>query len=83
MTLGVAAVVGIAFFIAWELTEKHPVVNFSLFRHRNFTVGTICISLGFLLYFASVVLLPLMLQARLSYTAMWAGFPGPGGRCFR
>ncbi|MFR8276273.1 MAG: DHA2 family efflux MFS transporter permease subunit [Desulfovibrio fairfieldensis] len=74
VTLGVAAVVGIAFFIAWELTEKHPVVNLSLFRHRNFTVGTICISLGFLLYFASVVLLPLMLQARLSYTAMWAGF---------
>lgn len=74
VTLGVAAVVGIAFFIAWEFTEKHPVVNLSLFRHRNFTVGTICISLGFLLYFASVVLLPLMLQARLSYTAMWAGF---------
>lgn len=74
IALGVAAVVGIAFFIAWELTEEHPVVNLSLFRHRNFTVGTICISLGFLLYFASVVLLPLMLQSRLSYTAMWAGF---------
>lgn len=74
IALGVIAVLSLSFFVVWELTEEHPVVNLTLFRHRNFTVGTLCISLGFLLYFASVVLLPLMLQARLSYTAMWAGF---------
>lgn len=73
VTLGVIALVGLAFLAVWELTEEHPVVDLSLFRHRNFTVGTICTSLGFMVYFASVVILPMMLQTRLGYTAMWAG----------
>lgn len=73
ITLAVVAVVGIVLLIGWELTEEHPVVDLSLFRHRNFAVGTICISLGFMIYFASVVLLPMMLQTRMGYTAMWAG----------
>ena len=72
--LGVCALVGIVFLVVWELTEEHPVVDLSLFRHRNFAVGTLCISLGFLLYFAGVVLQPMMLQTRLGYTAMWSGF---------
>ena len=36
-------------------------------------MGTICISLGFLFYFAGVVMMPMMLQTRLGYTSMWAG----------
>ena len=72
--LGVVAAIALVFFVAWELTEKEPVVDLSLFRHRSFTVGTICIFLGFMLYFASVVLMPMMLQTRMGYTAMWAGF---------
>ncbi|MFR4118573.1 MAG: DHA2 family efflux MFS transporter permease subunit [Bilophila wadsworthia] len=71
--LGVLTVVGLVLLVAWELTEEHPVVDLSLFRHRNFTVGTICISLGFLFYFAGVVMMPMMLQTRLGYTSMWAG----------
>lgn len=68
--LGVLTVVGLVLLVAWELTEEHPVVDLSLFRHRNFTVGTICISLGFLFYFAGVVMMPMMLQTRLGYTSM-------------
>ena len=71
--LGILTVVGLVLLVAWELTEEHPVVDLSLFRHRNFTVGTICISLGFLFYFAGVVMMPMMLQTRLGYTSMWAG----------
>ena len=71
--LGILTVVGLVFLVAWELTEEHPVVDLSLFRHRNFTVGTTCISLGFLFYFAGVVMVPMMLQTRLGYTSMWAG----------
>ncbi len=72
--LAVCSLIGLVLLVVWELTEEHPVVDLSLFRHRNFTVGTVCISLGFLLYFAGVVLQPMMLQTRLGYTAMWAGF---------
>lgn len=71
--LGLVSAVSLVSLVAWELTAKHPVVPLSLFRHRNFSVGTLCICLGFMLYFSSVVLLPMMLQTRLGYTALWAG----------
>ena len=71
--LAVLAVVGITFLIAWETTDKNPVIDFSLFRSRNFTIGVICISLGMMVYLASVVLLPLLLQMQMGYTATLAG----------
>ena len=74
IVLGLVALVGFAFFMIWELTEKHPVVDLSLFKQRNFWVGTLALSLGFGTFFGNVVLLPLWLQQYMSYTATWAGF---------
>jgi MFS transporter, DHA2 family, multidrug resistance protein len=71
--LAIVAVVGFAFFLIWELTEAHPVVDLSLFRRRNFWVGTLALSLGFGAFFGNVVLLPLWLQQYMGYTATWAG----------
>lgn len=73
VVLAVVAVVAIAFLVVWELGEKNPIVDLSLFRHRNFTIGVVCVSLGFMFYFGSIVLLPLLLQTQLGYTATWAG----------
>ncbi|MBK0415542.1 DHA2 family efflux MFS transporter permease subunit [Chromobacterium haemolyticum] len=73
ITLAVIAVLALVYLVIWELGEKHPIVDLSLFKQRNFTVGTIAISLGFMLYFGTVVLLPLMLQTQMGYTATWAG----------
>ena len=69
----VVAVVGFAFFLVWELTDKHPVVDLSLFRLRNFWAGTLAISVGYGLFFGNVVLLPLWLQQYMGYTATSAG----------
>jgi DHA2 family multidrug resistance protein len=74
ITLGVVALVGFAFFVAWELTEKHPVVDLSLFLRRNFWAGTVAISVGYGLFFGNVVLLPLWLQQFMGYTSTQAGF---------
>jgi DHA2 family multidrug resistance protein len=71
--LAVVAVVGFAFFLAWELTEKHPVVDLRLFARRNFLMGTIALSIAYGLFFGNVVLLPLWLQQYMGYTATWAG----------
>ena len=71
--LAITAVVGFLFFLAWELTDDHPVVDLSLFRSRNFTAGVICIAFGYGIFFGSVVLMPLWLQQWLGYTATWAG----------
>ncbi len=71
--LGVTAVVAFLFFLAWELTEKHPVVDLRLFMRRNFTMGTVSLSVAYGLFFGNVVLLPLWLQQYMGYTATWAG----------
>ena len=70
-----ALISGITFvvFIIWELTDKHPVVDLSLFRKRNFALGTIAFCLGYALFFGNLVLYPLWLQTQLNYTSTWAG----------
>ena len=73
VTLAVVAVIGIVALIIWELTDPHPIIDLFLFRSRNFTIGTIAISLGYMLYFGAILLLPLLLQAQLGYTAFQAG----------
>jgi DHA2 family multidrug resistance protein len=73
ITLGVVAVVGFLFFLAWELTEKHPIVDLRLFARRNFWLATVALSVGYGLFFGNVVLMPLWLQQYMGYTATWAG----------
>jgi MFS transporter, DHA2 family, multidrug resistance protein len=73
VTLAVVAVVGFVVFLVWELTDKHPIVDLSLFRGRNFSVSTVSMLVGYGLYFGNVVLLPLWLQQYMGYTATLAG----------
>jgi DHA2 family multidrug resistance protein len=73
VALAVVAAVGFLFFIAWELTEPNPIVDLRLFAGRNFTMGTLSLSVGYGLFFGNVVLLPLWLQQYMGYTATWAG----------
>ena len=73
VVLALVAVIAFAFFIVWELTAEHPVVDLSLFSRRNFTGGTVAMSIGYGLYFGNLVLLPLWLQTDIGYTATEAG----------
>ncbi len=73
VTLAVVSTVALVFFVAWELTEEHPIVDLHLFRGRNFLVGVLVLSVGYLVFFGNVVILPLWLQTQLGYTATWAG----------
>jgi len=72
-TLGIVALVCLTFLVVWELHAKHPVVDLSLFRERNFTVGVLSLSLGMFAFFGINVVFPLWLQTTLGYTATWAG----------
>jgi MFS transporter, DHA2 family, multidrug resistance protein len=69
----VVAAIGFAAWLIWELTDANPAVNLSLFKSRNFTIGTIAFCLGYAVFFANTLLLPLWLQTQLGYTATWAG----------
>ena len=73
VVLTIIAVVGLIALIIWELTDDNPVVDVSLFKSRNFTVGCVSTSLAFLVYSGTVVLIPLLLQQVYNYTATWAG----------
>ncbi len=73
ITLTIVSVVSLCFFVVWELTEREPIVDLTLFKIRNFTIGTLALSLGYLAFFANIVIFPLWLQTQENYTAPWAG----------
>jgi DHA2 family multidrug resistance protein len=71
--LAVFSLVSLTFLVAWELTDDQPIIDLALFKNRNFALGTVALSLGFLVYFANVVIFPLWLQTQMNYTPTWAG----------
>jgi len=73
VTLAVISGVALVSWLIWELTDPHPIVDLSLFKSRNFALGTLAYCLTFAVFFAGNVLQPLWLQTRLGYVATWAG----------
>ena len=73
VALAIISSISIAIFLIWELTDKDPIVNLRMFRHRNFTAGTIAYMLGYAVFFSGGLLVPLWLQTQLHYTPLWAG----------
>ncbi len=73
VVLSITTAIGFAAFLIWELTEKNPIVDLSLFKGRNFALGTLALCLGYAVFFACNLLMPLWLQTQVGYTATWAG----------
>lgn len=72
--LAAAAAVGFVTFLIWELTDDHPIVDLRVLRHRGLAAATVAISIGFGTIYASVVAVPMFLQATMGYTSTWAGY---------
>jgi DHA2 family multidrug resistance protein len=73
VTAAILSLVSLVFFVPWELTDKHPVVDLTLFKRRNFRVATIMLCLGYFGMMGVNILFPLWLQTTLGYTATHAG----------
>ncbi len=71
--LAAIAIIGFLAFLAWELTDKNPIVDLKVFRHRGFTASVFTLSLGYGSMFGANVLTPLWLQSYMGYTSTWAG----------
>lgn len=71
--LFITSMIGFGLFLIWELTEKHPVVDLRVLRHRTLWVGTISMALGFGGMMSMVVLIPLWLQSVVGYSASESG----------
>lgn len=74
VTLAIIAAIGFVAFLIWELTERNPVVDLRVFRHRGYRTSMLTLSLGFGAFFGITVLTPLWLQIYMGYTATIAGY---------
>ncbi|OHX21345.1 DHA2 family efflux MFS transporter permease subunit [Chromobacterium sphagni] len=74
VALAIAALIGFAAFMIWELTEANPIVNLRVFRHRGYWASVLTISLAFGSFFGATVLTPQWLQGYMGYTATQAGY---------
>jgi DHA2 family multidrug resistance protein len=75
----VISVVALVALIFWELRAKDPVIELHLLKDRNFAISTIMMYVLGVVMYGTTVLLPLMLQTLMGYTAMQSGlvlFPG-------
>lgn len=72
-SLLIVLVVALPCFLIWEFGECRPAFNMRLFAHRNFAIGVICISVGFLSIQGLLSLLIVQLQVLLGYSSFLAG----------
>jgi DHA2 family multidrug resistance protein len=60
-------------FLARELTAEQPIVDFCVWKNRNFAVGSSMVLLIGALLYGTIAVLPLFMQNLLGYTALNAG----------
>jgi DHA2 family multidrug resistance protein len=73
-TLTIIALITFCFFLIWEVFHPDPVVDLSLFKKWNFTLGSLLIGGSMLIVFGSLIVSPNWVQETLGYTPLWAGF---------
>jgi hypothetical protein len=63
----------LAYFIVWELAERSPLLDLRLFARRNFAIGSIMLSVSFMMMYGLLSVLLVRLQVVASYTSFLAG----------
>ena len=73
LTLAVLAGVGLISLVLWEWFQKNPIVDVRLFKNLNFLGANAMMFVLGIMYFGSLVMMPLFLQTLLGYTSESAG----------
>ncbi len=60
-------------FVISQLTRKNTLVDLTIFRNRNFTLGCVLIFMFGAAIYGAVTLLPLYYQEMMDYSSWWAG----------
>ncbi len=60
-------------FVVGQLQSEKPLVDLTIFKYRNFTVGCLLIFLFGACVYGAVTILPLFFQNLMDYSATWAG----------
>jgi DHA2 family multidrug resistance protein len=69
----IIAVACLVAFVLWELIQRDPLLDMSLFRYRNFASATVIIMTIGVVLFGTTQFIPQMVQQVLGYTAEQAG----------
>jgi DHA2 family multidrug resistance protein len=72
-TLAVVSIVALAALVIYELYVGHPVLDLHVFRVRTYAAGVCLMTILGVVLYGSLVMLPIMLQTLLGYTALQAG----------
>ncbi len=75
-TLQIVTFIGITsclYWIAWELGHRRPFLDIRLFAQRNFTIGVLLLSIGFLFFQGLLSLLIVQMQLVMGYSSLLAG----------
>jgi DHA2 family multidrug resistance protein len=73
IAVALAGLLILTYFIVWELAERSPLLDLRLFARRNFAVGSIMLSVSFMLMYGLLSVLLVRLQAVAGYTSFLAG----------
>ncbi|MDQ2775497.1 MAG: DHA2 family efflux MFS transporter permease subunit [Acidobacteriota bacterium] len=60
-------------FVITQLKREKPLVDLTIFKNRNFTVGCVLIFMFGAAIYGAVTILPLFYQEMMDYSALWAG----------
>ncbi len=71
---GALAALGLYIFAVHSATAEHPFFDPRLLRDRNFISGVLCIAVVGVILFATLALLPPLMQDLMNYPVMTAGF---------
>src|SRR5579885_112998 len=73
VSLAALAAAGLTALIIRELMTDHPIIDLGVFRYKSYAIGTFLMTILGLVLYGSTVLLPLLMQVLLGYTATHAG----------
>ena len=73
LTLSVISAVCLISLVIWEWFHRDPVIDVRLFKNFNFAAANLMMFMLGVVYFSSLVMMPLFLQTLLGYTAELAG----------
>jgi DHA2 family multidrug resistance protein len=63
----------LAYFVIWELFSSAPLLNLRLFARRNFAIGSVMLSVAFMITYGLLSVLLVRLQVVAGYTSFLAG----------
>jgi len=79
VTLAVLATFGLVALVIWEWFRKDPIVDVRMFTNLNFLGTNIMMFMAGLMFFASLVMMPQILQVLMGYSSESAGLVLSGG----